>query len=196
MKSPMTWFETNEARGFTLVEALVAVSILAITAAAPLFVASRAVVSAQTARDQLTASYLAQEGVEYVRTMRDNAFLDYYRAGGADVSENAWDDFMNGVSSYSVSSCKLSTCLLDPSQTMGTGANLSLTTCSGASCTPLYLSNGLYNQQNVGTPTPFTRTIQVTEIDSHEALVVSTVTWLYHGQTRTVSINTHLTQWQ
>lgn len=195
MKTLLTWCLAR-ARGFTLVEALVAVSILAITAAAPLYVASRAVVAAQTARDQLTASYLAQEGVEYVRTMRDNAFLTQYRAGGADVSEDAWSDFMSGSLAYSITSCKASTCLLDPAQTMGTGTNLSLTTCSGASCTPLYLSNGLYNQQNAGTRTPYTRTIQVTEISSSEAQVTSIVTWSYHGQTHTITINDHLTQWQ
>lgn len=196
MRTFPTVFFVTHPRGFTLVETLVAVSILAITAAAPLYVASRTIVAAQIAKDQLTASHLAQEGIEYVRTMRDNAFLTQYRIGGSDVSEDAWAAFMSGSDSFSITSCKASACLLDPAQTMGTGTNLSLTTCSGTSCVPLYLSNGLYNQQNVGTRTSYTRTVQVTAVGDYEARVVSTVTWSYHGQTHTITLKDHITQWQ
>ena len=48
--------------GFTLIEALVAVAILALAVAGPLYAANRALVAAGIARDRLTASYLAQEG--------------------------------------------------------------------------------------------------------------------------------------
>src|SRR5262245_55314076 len=131
---------SNPSRGFTLLETLVAVSILALAVSGPLFVASRAIVAAQTARDQLTASYLAQEGIEYVRAMPDNEYLVAYRAGGTGVSTRAWNDFLNGASAASITSCRTSTCTLDPTRTMGTGSGLALMQCSGSSCTPLYLS--------------------------------------------------------
>lgn len=183
-------------RGFTLLETLIAVSILALAVSGPLFAASRAIVAAQTARDQLTASYLAQEGVEYVRAMRDNIYLTYYRASGSNISDDAWTDFISGSSAGSITSCKATTCTLDPQRTMGTGSNLALTTCSAGSCGPLYLSSGLYTQQAVGTLTPFTRTIQVTEVSSTEARVVSSVTWTFHGRSYTVSVRDNLTGWQ
>lgn len=187
---------SSHARGFTLIETLVAVSILALAVSGPLFAASRAIIVAQIARDQLTASYLAQEGVEYVRAMRDNIYLTYYRASGSGISDDAWTDFISGSSAGSITSCKATTCTLDPQRTMGTGSNLALTTCSAGSCGPLYLAGGLYTQAAVGSVTPFTRTIQVTEVSATEARVVSTVTWSFRGTPYTVSVRDNLTGWQ
>ena len=58
-------------RGFTLIESLVAVAIVAIAVSGPIYAASRAIITAQVVHDQLVASYLAQEGLEYVHRMRD-----------------------------------------------------------------------------------------------------------------------------
>src|SRR4051812_29896076 len=58
-------------KGFTLVEAMVAISILSLAVTGPLVIAQKGIGSAIYARDQVTASYLAQEGVEYVRNVRD-----------------------------------------------------------------------------------------------------------------------------
>lgn len=81
-------------KGFTLIEALVAVTILTIAVVGPLYTASRAIVAAQSARDQLTASYLAQEGIEYARAVRDDNFLAAYYAG----TGNAWNNFLSQCS--------------------------------------------------------------------------------------------------
>ena len=67
--------------------------------------ASRSIVAAQTARDQLTASYLAQEGIEYVRAMRDNEYLAAYQAGGSNVSTTAWNNFLTA----SINQCRATT---------------------------------------------------------------------------------------
>ena len=67
-------------RGFTLTETMIAITILTFAVAGPLFTASRSIIAADIARDQLTASYLAQEGIEYVRMMRDNAMLRSFAA--------------------------------------------------------------------------------------------------------------------
>lgn len=90
----MNW-RMKKGTAFTLVESMVAVTILTIAVAGPLLTASRAIVSARIARDQLTASYLAQKGVEYVRSVRDDAYLAAYQAGGSDVSSAAWASFLN-----------------------------------------------------------------------------------------------------
>ncbi|MDO8408096.1 MAG: prepilin-type N-terminal cleavage/methylation domain-containing protein [bacterium] len=187
------------ARGFTLIETLVAVTILTLAVVAPLYVANRAIVSSQIARDQLVASYLAQEGIEYVRTMRDHEFLVAYSAGGATVSNDAWDAFASGSGSGSIASCITTTCTLDPAKQMGTGSGFALTSCSGNACGLLYLSNGVYTQQSdiVGSSvTPFVRTIQATPASTNDMRIVSTVAWTSRGTPYTVSVYDHLVPWQ
>ena len=164
----------------------------------PLYVADRAIVAAQTARDQLVANYLAQEGIEYVRAMRDNEFLGAHSLGGSGVSSLAWNAFLNGSGSGSVASCRSQTCTLDPAKPMGTGGGFALTPCSGNTCGILYLSFGLYTQQSSGgaVASPFTRTIQVTLISANDVRLVARVSWVSRGTAYTVSIADHLTPWQ
>lgn len=183
-------------KAFTLIETMIAVSILALAIAGPLFSASRAILASETARDQLVASYLAQEGIEYVRMMRDDAFLTALEAGGGDISNVAWEDFVTGGSAASITACHASTCTLDPARPMGTGSGFSLNACSGAACTPLYLSNNIYTQQQIGTVSPFTRTVQAVSVSVHDERITSTVSWRYHTTPYTVTITDHLTPWQ
>lgn len=189
---------TEHTRGFTLIETLVAITIVAVAVAGPLFTASRSIVAAEIADDQLTASYLAQEAIEYVRMMRDDAFLDAYQAGGSSISDTAWTEFVSGSNDYAITGCKANVCTLDPTRSMGTGSGLSLETCSG-SCGPLYLASGVYTQQTgIGgsSETPFTRTVQVVTVSSTEERVTASVSWTYHGTSYSVVLNEHLTPWQ
>lgn len=187
-------------RGFTLIETMVATTILTLAVAAALFTASRAIIAAQIARDQLTASYLAQEGIEYVRAMRDNEYLAAYQAGGTNVSIVAWNNFIAGSDAASISGCRASTCTLDPARGMGTGSGFALQPCSGTSCAPLYLANGIYTEQSGiagATKTPFTRTIQaIDDVSVVDERIVSTVSWNFHGVPYSVRVSDYLTPWQ
>ncbi|MDD4989024.1 MAG: prepilin-type N-terminal cleavage/methylation domain-containing protein [Candidatus Pacebacteria bacterium] len=58
-------------RGFTLIETLVAISILMIAVIIPLSIVAGALQSSYYARDQITAAYLAQDAIEYIRSLRD-----------------------------------------------------------------------------------------------------------------------------
>lgn len=188
--------------GFTLIETLVAVTIVAFSVAGPLYSASRSLIAAQAAEGKLIATYLAQEGVEYVREMRDDEYLAAYQAGGATVSTDAWNAFISGAGTASIAQCRSITCTLDPVQVMGS----SLTPCSAATtpCTRLYRrSDGVYTQQNGAgnTQTIYTRTLQVFSVplaagNPTEVRVVSKVSWDFHGITQTVSVTDHLTPWQ
>lgn len=192
--------QKNRYWGFTLIETMIAVTILTFAVAGPMFTASRVIIAVQNARDQLTASYLAQEGIEYMRWMRDNEYLSAYEDGGAGVSSTAWDAFLSGAGSASIAQCRApAACTLDPAQFMGTGSGLSLMPCSGNSCTRLYLANGIYTQQSGiegATLTPYTRTIQAVDVTANDIRVVSTVLWSYHGIPYNVTIADHLTPWQ
>lgn len=63
---------TQKNNGFTIIETLVAVAILMISIAGPLTIAHKGLMTAIQARDQVTASYLAQDAMEYVKNIRDN----------------------------------------------------------------------------------------------------------------------------
>lgn len=173
--------------GFTLVETLIAVTILTLAVSGPLYTASRAIVSAQMSRDQLIASYLSQEGIEYVRAVRDNEFLSAYQTGGASVSSVAWTNFLNRISQ-----CRTASCTFDPA---GSGT---LSQCSGQACTPLYLApSNIYTQQSSsGTVTPFTRSIRATDVTASDEKITSTVSWNFHGVLHSVTVTNHITPWQ
>lgn len=187
-------------RAFTLVETMIAVTILTLAVAGPLFTASRVIVAAQTARDQLTASYLAQEGVEYVRAMRDGSYLFAYRGGGGDVSTVAWNEFLASSDATSIAECRApSVCSLDPTLTMGYGTGLALLHCGNNGCPQLYLlNNGAYTVRDTlgGTATSFSRSVQVVYVSDTEEKVISRVSWTFHGIPYSVTASDHLTPWQ
>jgi len=61
--------------GFTLIETLVAVSILTMAIVAPMTLVSKSLSAAYYARDQIAAFHLAQEAIETVRHIRDHNIL-------------------------------------------------------------------------------------------------------------------------
>ena len=190
--------------GFTLIETLVAVTILVLAVAGPLTVASRVLIAAQNSKDQLIASYLAQEGIEYVRAMRDHEFLRAHT--GSDASQVAWQAFANGVSNNgSIASCRTSganpnqACALDSFSPMGHGNGNSLRPCGVSLCGPLYITSvGQYRLGASGnTLTPYTRTIQATLLPSSTDMqIASTVRWVSRGTTYSVTVTDNLTPWQ
>lgn len=179
----------NQHRGFTLIEAMIAVTILTLATAGPLITAKNVFVASLVARDQLTASYLAQEGIEYVLAMRDDEFLASY------PSDEGWDNFIDGIETY----CLDSFCTVDSyfSVPMGYGTGKALNACSGV-CEPLYkTSDGFYTQKSGGnTQTIFTRTIQAVHISDNDEQIVSTVSWDHHGVLHSITIYDHLTPWK
>lgn len=59
-------------RGFTLIEMLVAITILLISITGPLVLAQQGIKSSRLAKNQMIASFLAQDAVEYIRNVRDS----------------------------------------------------------------------------------------------------------------------------
>lgn len=152
--------------GFTLIETMVAITILTLAVSGAFFTANSSLVAANIARDQLTASYLAQEGIEYVRMLRDNAYLAAYYSPTGNTT-NAFADFLAAV----LVKCPTGDC--DPTTSLGLVPKATFTT----------------NFTRKIQITPLT----VTDKDEK---IVSTVTWKYHNTTYSVTITDHLTPWQ
>lgn len=185
-------------KGFTLIESLVAITIVAVAVAGPLFTANRAIISAQGARLQLTASHLAQEGIEHIRALRDNEYLIAYKDHGADIGGTAWTIFRNEIelACPTAEGCTVDS---DPTLTLGTTAGESIRSCGGT-CEPLYLTNGvnkIYTRSIVDAEKqPYTRKVQVVRVSDTDERIVSTVTWFFHDIQSSVEISDHVTPWQ
>ena len=67
--------------GFTLIEALVAISILLVGIISAFSLVTKSLVTAPVIQDRLVASFLAQEGIENVRHTRDSNFLKILKTG-------------------------------------------------------------------------------------------------------------------
>jgi Tfp pilus assembly protein PilV len=61
----------NPQKAFTLIEALVAISVLMVAITGPMILAQKSLSEADLAKDQSTASFLAQDGIEAVLNIRD-----------------------------------------------------------------------------------------------------------------------------
>ncbi|MDQ1299562.1 MAG: hypothetical protein QG636_230 [Patescibacteria group bacterium] len=173
---------TTPMRGFTLVETLVAITVVVTAMVGPLYAVQQSLNASRTAREQLIASSLAQEGVEYVRGIRDSNYLFVLRAG----SPRSWLYGLDGTGG-SVN-CISATCVIDPTQNT-----------VSRTIGPLYLSpTNLYTQVAVvPTPTIYTRTVLLTPVSGSvtEMTLTVIVTWTSKNQTRNVTITERLHNW-
>lgn len=159
-------------RAFTLLETLVAVSVLILALVGPFVIAQQSLKSAYYARDQVTAFYLAQEGVEFVRVIRDNNYL-------------AGTPWLSGIDI-----CVAVPCTVD-------FPNFTYATCPISGCPPLLLSatGKLYNHAS-GTATPFTREIRLIQGVNPDSMVVAvTVRWTSAGVSRVFTLKETLFDW-
>lgn len=174
-------------QGFTLVETMVAVSLLAVTIVLPYFAIQRSLVATYTARDELIASALAQEAIEYVHTVRDNNYLYNLKSGSIPRS---WLYGVDGTNSSP--NCLTNNCQLDASR------NSPVTICPAVGCTAkLYVSStNLYNQLSSGTQTKYVRYIRLKNTGTTgEVTVTAEVSWTDRGGTQVVSITEVLRDW-
>ncbi len=173
--------------GFTLIETMIAITILTLAVSGAFMAANSALTVAEISRGQLTASYLAQEGIEYVRKVRDDAYLFRYSQNDPTASTDGWSDFLAKVASCSSANA----CALDP--IMG------LQQCSSGIC-PLYIrSDGIYTLDSgsgSNTLTSFTRKIRTMKVSATDEQASSTVSWNFHGQPYSITVTDDLTPWQ
>lgn len=162
-------YEFNE-RGTTLVEALVAVLILALGIIPSFAIVFNGNIFSSAVRNSLVGSNLAQEGVEVVRAIRDANWFNNqpFDTGLADgIYRLEWN----------------SDVLLSES------GNPPL------KVTPA----GLYNYSS-GTDTIFQRRVTVTKIDplgcNCELRIITEVTWPERNRTKTIQVESHLFNWR
>lgn len=158
-------------RGFTLLETIVALTVIIAAMTGPIALTTRGIFDAKFAKNKLVAADLAQEGLEIIRQCRDNNIL----------KSRAWD-FSMGAGDWQadVISSTLLQCPLSPF----TGAAL------------LRDSNsGLYNYVS-GNSTMFTRRVTISKPAADQMFVVSSVTWSEGGIGRVMTLQETLYNWR
>ena len=186
--------QTKSFRGFTLVETLVALSIFSLSIVALVTVSSGGLNNTLYAKNRLTATYLAQEGVELVRAMRDSDNL-------ASSTGSGWGTF----TASSITACTTNYsgvnagCNISP---LAYGGNLTAYACNSTAnsdnCT-LYIDpiTGYYGDPsvNVGHPSIFRREIHVDAIGSADVHVTVTVYWQQGSGTQSVTVSDYLSNY-
>lgn len=162
--------------GFTLIETIVALAIFATSIVGLIVVTSQGVADTNLAKNKITASYLAQEGVELVRNLRDNITL----------SGAGWPGFKEDVIDRCV---PLEGCYIDAKNDP-----LVATPCA-AGCLPLrYDTDGFYNHDS-GNDSIFTRTIKIEELGSNEVRITVEVLWRQGQRDKRVTMTENLFNW-
>jgi prepilin-type N-terminal cleavage/methylation domain-containing protein len=196
MKQPLSFFPKRAQGGFTLVETLVAVMILAFAIIGPFVLSAQSLRASRDARSELSATYLALEGIEIVHNIRDNNSGDDITA-----SHTNW---MNNI----IATCKANGCVPDITQQMTPAALIMCPPglCPNRSTVYYNPTTGLYRQSDVALSSPwqkttYTRILSVVGVDDpndpqKQVRITSTVTYLGYGhKTRTLSIVDDFYNW-
>lgn len=166
-------------KGYSLVETLVAVSILLLSIVGPMTIAAKGIQTGIFVSDQTTAIFLAQEQIESVMAIRNQEALKNIG------SNNVWDWTTGGAmaSCFAANGCSITwNNDGDPYYTVSACNN------GGGNCV-LYLDTNAdrtrFSVSTGGTQTKFTRVLQLQRIGTREVVASSTVTWnsnLFGGQ--------------
>ena len=164
-------------QGLTLVEVLVAISILLMSVVMPMVIYSNSIVNARYAGEQITATFLAQEAIELVKYRVSTEF-------------NNGDDWFNSLPNC-ISGGMGNICTIEAPD----GA---VTECNSNCDTKLYLNtDNLYTHSNTGTQTIYSRTVEFNQAPPEtRAGISSTVTWNNGGETKSVTLQEYITKWR
>ncbi len=169
---------THTSHGFTLVETLIAIAVLMISIAGPLVIATKGLTSALYSKDQMIASFLAQESMEVIKNTRDN------NVSGAGVGVNVEDVWLENLNCNDEDLCDAT----------GIGGDrFSYCNGSGDPGCPIYYDEETgYNTDGIGVQTQFYRHFYVDNVSSSltsEGRVHVIVDWYE----RSIPFRIHLT---
>lgn len=130
----------DDKQGFTLIETLVGISILIVAVVVPMVFLSRDISAAFSVKDKITALYLAEDAMDFIKYKIDTSA----NSGAAD-----WLQDFTYVCGFSPAKCQIDS------------FNNQVIGCGGATCPPMKIDpvSGVYGYSPGWTDSKFTRTI-------------------------------------
>lgn len=163
--------------GFSLVETLVAITILLLVIIGPMTISMSTSRSTSYSSEQVVAYFLAQQGIEIAQKARDDIILNsFLPPSNGNYDPIAWSNFTNSAVGPYANCFNSAGCSLEIISG-GIGAG---TVCSGSNCRLYYdfsREPDRYNYDNSGTISPYTRSVRFIQVNDHEIRVVSRVYW-------------------
>ena len=168
----------NKNKAFTLVEVLIAVSILTVGILSGFILVTKVLYSTAVIQERLTASFLAQEGIELVRQIRDSNFLRIVNGESVEWKDGlAYGNYI--IESKAGSQEPITLVPVDP---------------EGGSNFRYDNDTRIYNYTD-GERTTFNREIKITTISEDEIRVESIMKWKTKGIDFNLTVEDHLFNW-
>lgn len=194
----MRIFKIQKNRGFTLVETMFAVYILTFTIVGLMTVISNSLFAARYAKDEVTANYLLQEVVDYIRNDRDTTV---FLGSGSGTTGTAWDTFST---KYSACSSANNGCHFEVLNGAAPQSCDYSSDTKSTGCPPLYYNDAADNSPfytydprgGSNKVTIFKRKIVVEKNGDDELDVTVTAFWKNGGLQVSRSLTTTLMNWQ
>lgn len=201
-------------KGFTLVETLVAISILVLALTGPLAIIAQSLKASNFSRDEITAAYLAQEPIEFIRNMRDQNTLRSTNAsfwltgpsgGAGNGPENLVTDLNNNQlignpgdpirtklvwsgGTFHLETCQQD-CYVTYDPTAGAGQNKVMYGNDDNNLLESIYTREVYLTKGDSDPSE-------TEIPERELVVTVVVSWVTAGIAHDVTVSERLFNWQ
>jgi len=180
--------KNNKNFGFTLVETLVAVSIFTMTLVAVMGLLGQGIADTNYTKNKITAEYLAQEGIEYIRGMRDT----YVISDGS----NGWGNFSAKITDSNFGCTGAIGCYFNIDGLTNL-QDIIFVPCTLSCYTPLLKYNsttGVYGYTS-GSNSIYSRKINATLITADQIKITSTVSWMQGTKRFDISFTEVLFNW-
>jgi len=164
-------------KGFTMAEALIAISIILIGVISSFLMVFKSLYDVSIIQDRLTATFLVQEGIELIRQKRDSNYL---------ASNGSWDTGLS-QGNYRIG-LKLGNQGIE-------GIIFDTNTNSDNAILYQDPETGIFNYSSRGNKTPFTRIITITKVSDNELKVECKVSWNVKKLAFTIKAEDHLFNW-